>query len=242
MPIFRNWGVRKSNSLKTVALAACAVLPLLSAACARADESPRALPAPVLDNSRMGATETAVLSGGCFWGMQGVFEHVKGVRQVLAGYSGGQKNTAEYDQVSTGETGHAESVQIVFDPKQVTYGQILRVYFSVASDPTELNRQGPDSGTQYRSDIFTANDAQKRIADAYIAQLEKAHVFASPIVTRVDRLTAFYPAEGYHQDYLIHNPDSLYIQINDQPKIANLKRIYPDLYNDKPVMVASLHT
>jgi peptide-methionine (S)-S-oxide reductase len=242
MPIFRNWGVRKSNSLKTVALAACAVLPLLSAACARADESPRALPAPVLDNSRMGATETAVLSGGCFWGMQGVFEHVKGVRQVLAGYSGGQKNTAEYDQVSTGETGHAESVQIVFDPKQVTYGQILRVYFSVASDPTELNRQGPDSGTQYRSDIFTANDAQKRIADAYIAQLEKAHLFASPIITRVDRLTAFYPAEGYHQDYLIHNPDSLYIQINDQPKIANLKRIYPDLYNDKPVMVASLHT
>ena len=187
------------------------------------------------------ATETAVLSGGCFWGMQGVFEHVKGVRQVLAGYSGGQKNTAEYEQVSTGDTGHAESVQITFDPKQVTYGQILRVYFSVASDPTELNRQGPDSGTQYRSDIFAANDAQKRIADAYIAQLEKAHAFSSPIVTRVDRLTAFYPAEGYHQDYLIHNPDSLYIQINDQPKIANLKRIYPDAYNDKPVMVASLH-
>ena len=242
MPIFRNWGVRKSNSLRTLALAACAILPLVSAACARADESPRALPAPVLDNSHTGATETAVLSGGCFWGMQGVFEHVKGVRQVLAGYSGGQKNTAQYEQVSTGDTGHAESVQITFDPKQVTYGQILKVYFSVASDPTELNRQGPDSGTQYRSDIFAANDAQKRIADAYITQLEKAHAFASPIVTRVDRLTAFYPAEGYHQDYLIHNPDSLYIVINDLPKIGNLKRIYPALYNDRPVMVASLHS
>ena len=234
--------VRKSNALRVLALAMCASLPLLSAACARADESPRALPAPALDNPRTGATETAVLSGGCFWGMQGVFEHVKGVRQVLAGYSGGQKNTAEYEQVSTGDTGHAESVQIIFDPKQVTYGQILQVYFSVASDPTELNRQGPDSGTQYRSDIFAANDAQKRIADAYITQLEKAHAFASPIVTRVDRLTAFYPAEGYHQDYLIHNPDSLYIVINDQPKIGNLKRIYPALYNDRPVMVASLHS
>ncbi|MGD0144855.1 MAG: peptide-methionine (S)-S-oxide reductase MsrA [Rhizomicrobium sp.] len=234
--------VRKSSLSRGLMLAACAVLPMLSAACARADESPRALPAPVLDNPRTGTTETAVLSGGCFWGMQGVFEHVKGVRQVLAGYSGGQKNTAEYEQVSTGDTGHAESVEITFDPKQVSYGQILRVYFSVASDPTELNRQGPDSGTQYRSDIFAANDAQKRIADAYIAQLGKAHVLGSPIVTRVDRLTAFYPAEAYHQDYLIHNPDSLYIVINDQPKISNLKRIYPDLYSDKPVMVASLHS
>ena len=242
MAIFRKSGVRESHSLRTLALALCATLPLLSAACARADEAPRALPVPVLDNPRTGTTETAVLSGGCFWGMQGVFEHVKGVRQVLAGYSGGQKNTAEYEQVSTGDTGHAESVQIIFDPRQVTYGQILRVYFSVASDPTELNRQGPDSGTQYRSDIFAANDAQKRIADSYIAQLEKAHAFGSPIVTRVDRLTAFYPAEGYHQDYLIHNPDSLYIQINDLPKISNLKRIYPDLYNEKAVMVASLHT
>jgi len=241
MSTVRKIGIRKSNSLRTLALALCASLPLLSAACARADESPRALPAPVLDNPRTGATETAVLSGGCFWGMQGVFEHVKGVRRVLAGYSGGQKNTAEYEQVSTGDTGHAESVQIVFDPKQVTYGQILRVYFSVATDPTELNRQGPDSGTQYRSDIFAANDAQKHVADAYIAQLEKAHAFGSPIVTRVDRLAAFYPAEDYHQDYLIHNPDSLYIVINDQPKIANLKRIYPDLYSEKPVMVASLH-
>jgi peptide-methionine (S)-S-oxide reductase len=239
MPIFGKSGVRKSNSSRTLALAACASLPLLSVA-ACADESPRALPAPVVDNARTGATETAVLSGGCFWGMQGVFEHVKGVRQVLAGYSGGQKNTAQYEQVSTGDTGHAESVQITFDPKQVTYGEILRMFFSVASDPTELNRQGPDSGTQYRSDIFVANDAQKRIADAYIAQLGKAHAFSSPIVTRVDRLSGFYPAEGYHQDYLINNPDSPYIQINDLPKISNLKRIYPDFYSDKPVMVASL--
>ncbi len=228
--------VRNSAPIRALMIAMCASLTLLSAACARADETPKALPAPALDNPKTGVTETAVLSGGCFWGMQGVFEHVKGVREVLAGYSGGQKSTAQYDMVSTGDTGHAESVEIIFDPKLVTYGQILRVYFSVAHDPTELNRQGPDSGTQYRSNIFYANDAQKRIAQAYIAQLDKARVFGAPIVTRVDHLAGFYAAEGYHQDYLIHNPDSMYIQINDLPKIGNLKRIYPELYADKPVM------
>ncbi len=180
-----------------------------------------------------------MFAGGCFWGQQGVFEHVKGVTQVLAGYSGGAKETANYEAVSSETSGHAESVQIKFDPKVVTYGQLLRVYMSVAHDPTELNRQGPDSGTSYRSNIFFTTAEQQKIATAYIAQLGKAHVYSDPIVTRVDRLTAFYPAEDYHQDYLIHNPDSGYIVVNDLPKIANLKRIYPELYRDKPVMVAS---
>ena len=207
--------------------------------CARADESAKLLPAPAFDNAKAGSgAQTAVLSGGCFWGMQGVFEHVTGVKQVMAGYSGGQQGTAHYDDVSNGDTGHAESVRITFDPKQVTYGEILRVYFSVAHDPTESNRQGPDSGMQYRSNIFAADDMQQKIARAYIVQLEKAHIFGSPIVTRVDRLVAFYPAEAYHQDYLIHNPDSAYIVVNDQPKIANLKTIYPALYREKPVMVS----
>jgi peptide-methionine (S)-S-oxide reductase len=230
------------SPLRQLALAACAVLPLLSVACARADESAHALPAPAVDERATGSSETAVLSGGCFWGMQGVFEHVKGVRQVLSGYSGGDKNATQYEEVSTGTTGNAETVQVTFDPKQVTYGQILQVYFSVAHDPTELNRQGPDDGSQYRSNIFYTNDEQKRVADAYIAQLTKARAFSSPIVTRVDRFAAFAPAEGYHQDYLIHNPDSLYIQINDLPKIANLKRVYPALYSDKPVMVNTAHS
>jgi peptide-methionine (S)-S-oxide reductase len=212
---------------------------MIAASCARAGDAPKLLPAPIFDNAKSGeGTQTAVLSGGCFWGMQGVFEHVAGVRQVVAGYSGGQQSTAHYEDVSGGDTGHAESVRITFDPKQVTYGEILRVYFSVAHDPTELNRQGPDSGSQYRSNIFVADDMQQKIARAYIAQLEKAHAFGAPIVTRVDRLVAFYPAEGYHQDYLIHNPDSMYIVVNDQPKIANLKAIYPMLYREKPVMVS----
>lgn len=217
----------------------CAALALLALpACA--DQAPKAIPAPLVDETHAaGGTETAVLAGGCFWGQQGVFEHLKGVQQVLAGYSGGAAGTAHYEMVGTETTGHAESVQIKFDPSQVTYGQILRVYFSVAHDPTELNRQGPDDGTSYRSNIFFASAEQQKIAQAYIAQLAKAHVFSDPIVTRVDKLAGFYPAEGYHQDYLIHNPDSGYIQINDLPKIANLKRIYPELYRDKPVMVAA---
>jgi peptide-methionine (S)-S-oxide reductase len=232
------------QSLKGIAmrkniLGLCASLLVLAVLPACADQAPKAIPAAVVDEARATGSETAVLAGGCFWGMQGVFEHVKGVKQVLSGYSGGDKATAQYDTVSGGGTGHAESVQIVFDPSQVTYGEILRVYFSVAHDPTELNRQGPDEGTNYRSNIFFASPEQQKIAQAYIAQLTKAHVYSDPIVTRVDRLSGFYPAEGYHQDYLIHNPDSGYIQINDLPKIANLKRIYPELYRDKPVMVAA---
>ncbi|MGA9796939.1 MAG: peptide-methionine (S)-S-oxide reductase MsrA [Rhizomicrobium sp.] len=217
--------------------ASFAALALTGSACA--DESPRSIPSAAVDETPANGTETAVLAGGCFWGQQGVFEHVKGVTQVLAGYSGGSKDTANYEDVSSETTGHAESVQIKFDPKVVTYGQLLRIYFSVAHDPTELDRQGPDSGKSYRSDIFYTTPEQQKIATAYIAQLGKAHVYAAPIVTRVDRFAAFYPAESYHQDYLIHNPDSGYIVVNDLPKIANLKRIYPQMYRNQPVMVAS---
>jgi peptide-methionine (S)-S-oxide reductase len=179
------------------------------------------------------------LAGGCFWGTQGVFEHVKGVRQVLAGYSGGAKATADYEMVSTGTTGHAESIQIIFDPAVISYADILQVFFSVAHDPTELNRQGPDTGTQYRSEIFFANESQQKIALAYIAQLEQAHVFRHPIATRVDPLKGFYPAEGYHQDFLVRNPRYPYIVYNDLPKIANLKRELPQIYVDQPVLVAA---
>jgi peptide-methionine (S)-S-oxide reductase len=193
------------------------------------------LPTPEVDAaSSAGSLETAVLAGGCFWGQQGVFEHVKGVRRVVAGYSGGEKATATYEQVSTETTGHAESIEITFDPKQVSYGQLLRVFFSVAHDPTQLNRQGPDSGPSYRSAIFFASPAQERVARAYVAQLSAAHAFGQPIVTRIEPLKAFYPAEAFHQDYLIHNPRSMYIVINDLPKIANLKRILPELYSETP--------
>jgi peptide-methionine (S)-S-oxide reductase len=188
-----------------------------------------------------GTLQTAVLSGGCFWGTQGVFEHVKGVHQVLAGYSGGDRSTADYGSVSTGKTGHAESIQITFDPAVVSYADLLRVFFSVAHDPTELNRQGPDEGTQYRSEIFYADPTQQKTALAYIAQLQQAHVFNQPIVTRVDPLRGFYPAEGYHQDFLVRNPHYPYIVFNDLPKIANLKRELPEIYVDQPVLTAAAH-
>jgi len=177
--------------------------------------------------------QVAVFAGGCFWGVQAVFQHVKGVISATSGYSGGARNTAEYETVSTGETGHAESVQVVYDASQITYGQLLRVFFSVAHDPTELNRQGPDTGTQYRSVIFYGNDEQKSIARAYIAQLEKARVFPRPIVTQVVPLTAFYPAEAYHQDYAALHPNDPYIAFNDAPKVAHLKQQLPDFYTEK---------
>ena len=199
-----------------------------------AAESTRSIPPPALDEpaNPQAASETTVLAGGCFWGQQGVFEHVKGVRRVVAGYSGGEKSTATYEQVSTETTGHAESIEITFDPKQVTYGQILQVFFSVAHDPTELDRQGPDTGPSYRSEIFFTNASQERVARAYVAQLDAAHAFGKPIVTKIEPLKGFYAAEAYHQDYLIHNPGAYYIVVNDLPKIANLKRIYPELYNE----------
>jgi len=192
--------------------------------------------APALDNPRTaGPLQTAVLAGGCFWGVQAVFQHVQGVRKVLSGYAGGTKANAEYEIVSTGKTGHAESVQITFDPKEVSYGQILQIYFSVAHDPTQLNRQTPDVGPQYRSNIFFTDEMQKKIAEAYIAQLNKSKVFGGSIVTRVDALKAFYPAEDYHQDFLIRNPQNPYIQRYDQPKLQNLKTVFPAAYRAQPV-------
>jgi peptide-methionine (S)-S-oxide reductase len=181
--------------------------------------------------------ERAVLAGGCFWGMQGVFEHVRGVTKVVSGYSGGAKATAHYELVGTEMTGHAESIQVTFDPRVVSFGEILRVYFSVAHDPTELNRQGPDSGASYRSEIFFASAMQEKIARAYVAQLAAAHTFKDPIVTKIEKVNGFYPAEGYHQDFLIHNPNYPYIVFNDLPKIAALKRVLPEMYRDKPVML-----
>jgi peptide-methionine (S)-S-oxide reductase len=177
--------------------------------------------------------QVAVLAGGCFWGIEAVFEHVKGVSSVKSGYSGGRANTAQYETVSGGETGHAESVQIIYDPSQVTYGQLLKVFFAVAHDPTQLNRQGPDHGTQYRSAIFYGNEDQKRIAQAYINQLNQAKVFPRPIVTEVSALQAFYEAEAYHQDYLAHHPNEPYIVVNDQPKVENLRKELPGLYKAK---------
>jgi len=219
-----------------MAVAAMALaVPLLSS---HAGELNAEIPAALADPAGQATTEVAVLAGGCFWGQQGVFEHVKGVTKVVSGYSGGEAKTANYDQVSEGDTGHAEAVQITFDPRQVTFGQLLKIYFSVAHDPTELNRQGPDEGTQYRSGIFTASQEQEQTAKAYIAQLDSAHVFAAPIATKVEPLKAFYPAEDYHQDYLVKNPRASYIVINDLPKIAALKRVWPALYREKPVLLA----
>jgi peptide-methionine (S)-S-oxide reductase len=221
----------------TVLLAAGAVGAVLWRSPMLAAEQVVVLPPPAIDNPKTaGAAQTAVLSGGCFWGVQGVFEHVRGVQRVVAGYAGGERGTARYETVSSGNTGHAESVNITFDPAAISYGQILQIAFSVVHDPTQLNRQGPDVGTQYRSAIFYADEGQKHIAEAYIAQLESAHVFPRPIVTRVDQLHGFYPAEDYHQDYLIHNPTQPYIAIYDVPKIENFKKTFPELYRGQPVL------
>lgn len=192
-------------------------------------------PVPAVDApmAKTSGQQTVVVAGGCFWGIQAVFQHVKGVVSATSGYSGGSSLTAQYQVVSTGVTGHAESVQIVYDPAQVTYGELLRVFFSVAHDPTELNRQGPDEGTQYRSSIFYGSDEQKHVAEAYIAQLDKAKVFSRPIVTQVVPLKAFYAAEAYHQNYATNHPDDLYIRYNDAPKVAHLRQQFPDLYTGK---------
>jgi peptide-methionine (S)-S-oxide reductase len=201
-------------------------------ACGAANATSVAIPDPALD-APLAATkgeQTAVLAGGCFWGIEAVFEHVDGVTDVTSGYSGGDAETAHYEMVGSGETGHAESVRITYDPSRISYGQLLKVFFAVAHDPTELNRQGPDTGTQYRSAIFYSDDEQKRIAEAYIKQLNQAKVFERPIVTQVSRLNSFYQAENYHQDYAAHHPDDSYIVINDLPKVANLRRQFPKLY------------
>jgi peptide-methionine (S)-S-oxide reductase len=197
--------------------------------------SAAAVPAPAADEAKVTASarQTAVVAGGCFWGIQAVFQHVKGVVSATSGYSGGTVKNPDYETVSSGSTGHAESVKIVYDSSKVTYGELLRVFFSVALDPTEVNRQGPDEGTQYRSVIFYSNDDQKRIAQAYIAQLDQAKVFPRPIVTQVVPLQAFYPAEAYHQNYFTLHPDNPYIVYNDAPKVSNLRREFPDLYSGK---------
>jgi peptide-methionine (S)-S-oxide reductase len=204
-------------------------------ACQAGGGASAAVPAPAVDEAKAAAPgkQTVVVAGGCFWGIQAVFQHVKGVITATSGYSGGSVKNPDYETVSSGRTGHAESVQIVYDPSQVTYGELLRVFFSVAHDPTELNRQGPDEGTQYRSVIFYGNDEQKRIAEAYIAQLDQAKVYRQKIVTQVVALQAFYPAEGYHQNYATLHPMDSYIMFNDAPKVANLKKEFPGLYTGK---------
>jgi peptide-methionine (S)-S-oxide reductase len=204
-------------------------------------ESATVIPAPTGDAAVPAGSgpQTVVLAGGCFWGVQAVFQHTKGVIKAVSGYAGGSKETAEYETVSTGRTGHAESVEVTFDPSVISYGTILQIYFSVAHDPTELNRQGPDEGPQYRSQIFAQNDEQKRVADAYVAQLGKAGVFKQPIVTKISTGAAFYPAEAYHQDYATVHPNNMYIVFNDLPKIENLKRVFPDRYQSTPVLVSA---
>jgi peptide-methionine (S)-S-oxide reductase len=228
------FSMRKQRFSRLSILTALAVASLAPVACA---EQARKLPAPAMDEPAGASSETAVLAGGCFWGVQGVFQHVKGVKSAVSGYAGGAKDKAEYETVSTGRTGHAESVRVTFDPHEISYGRILQIYFSVAHDPTELNRQGPDVGTQYRSAIFPADAEQAKVAKAYIDQLDSAHAFGSAIVTRIEPDKGFFPAEAYHQDFLALNPTYPYIVANDLPKVANLQKLYPELYSAHPVLV-----
>jgi peptide-methionine (S)-S-oxide reductase len=226
------------------ALSAAAVFAALAGyaqATAAATSEARTVPPFAADGAATAArpaeTETAVLAGGCFWGVQGVFQHVKGVTNAVSGYAGGDRKDASYDAVSTGATGHAEAVQVTFDPRQVSYARILQIFFSVAHDPTQLNRQGPDHGPQYRSAIFPSNPRQQAVAQAYIAQLDKARVWPAPIVTKIEAGKAFFPAEDYHQDFLVRNPRYPYIVYNDLPKIEDLKRLFPAEYRPEPVLV-----
>jgi peptide-methionine (S)-S-oxide reductase len=220
-------------ALGALALSAFAIVPSLAA------EDAVVIPAPAMDAKAADGIQTVVVAGGCFWGVQGVFQHTAGVVNAVSGYAGGSKATASYETVSTGTTGHAESVEIKYDPKKISYGKILQIFFSVAHDPTQLNRQGPDSGTQYRSAIFTTSDEQQKVTDAYIAQLNTAKVYKKPIVTKVGPLQGFFPAETYHQDYLTLHPSQPYIAYNDIPKVENLKKLFADNYQDKPTLVSS---
>lgn len=232
--------MNRRSLFKALPLAAALMVVGLSACqSAAAASDAGAVPAPKMDAPKAPAAkdQIAVLAGGCFWGMESVFEHVKGVRKVEAGYSGGAAATAHYDQVSDGDTGHAESIRVEFDPSQISYGQLLQVYFSVPVDPTELNRQGPDSGTQYRSAIFYNSPEQQKIASTYIAQLTAARTFHAPIVTQVVPLKAFYDAEAYHQNYAQLHPDNPYIAYNDAPMVSNLKKLFPAIYKDEQQVV-----
>ncbi|SHG71872.1 peptide-methionine (S)-S-oxide reductase MsrA [Bradyrhizobium erythrophlei] len=220
-------------ALGALAISAVAIAPSLAA------EDAVVIPAPAMDAKAADGIQTVVVAGGCFWGVQGVFQHTAGIVNAVSGYAGGSKATASYETVSTGTTGHAESVEIKYDPKKISYGKILQIFFSVAHDPTQLNRQGPDSGTQYRSAIFTTSDEQQKVTDAYIAQLNAAKVYRKPIVTKVGPLQGFFPAEAYHQDYLTLHPSQPYIAYNDIPKVENLKKLFADNYQDKPTLVSS---
>ncbi len=221
-------------ALGVVAMGALALIAPLAPV--HADAPQHALPAPAQDEKASGL-QTAIFAGGCFWGVQGVFEHVAGVTRAVSGYAGGHVAKPDYEQVSFGTTGHAESVKVTYDPSRVSYGKLLQIFFSVAVDPTQVDRQGPDSGTQYRSELFVQNAEQVRVAQAYVAQLTAAHVFGDPIATRIDQGAAFYPAEGYHQDYLVHNPHAPYIAINDMPKVESLKALFPENWQETPVLV-----
>jgi peptide-methionine (S)-S-oxide reductase len=225
-------------SLCAATIAALAIT-ALAAAPSLAAEDAVIIPAPAADVKASDGIQTIVVAGGCFWGVQGVFQHTAGVVNAVSGYAGGSKNTADYSTVSTGTTGHAESVEIKYDPNKISYGKILQIFFSVVHDPTQLNRQGPDSGTQYRSAIFTTSDEQRKVTDAYIAQLNAAKVYKKPIVTKVSPLEGFYPAEGYHQDYLTLHPNQPYIAYNDIPKVENLKKIFAENYIEKPTLVSA---
>jgi peptide-methionine (S)-S-oxide reductase len=230
--------IKTSRFVRAASVAFLSAGALLLVRAAHSTESATRIPPPAHDEAAGAAhTETAVFAGGCFWGVQGVFQHVRGVKEVMAGYSGGAANTAQYERVGEGDTGHAESVRITYDPAQVSYGHLLQVFFSVAHNPTELNYQGPDHGTQYRSAVFPTSTAQRDIATAYIAQLDSAHVFKDKIVTRVENYKGFFPAEGYHQNYLTEHPESPYIAINDLPKIGDLKQMFPAMYRNDAVLV-----
>lgn len=223
----------------TLGLLLCGAILALAGPRAQAAEPAVEIPAPAADAAAPadGGLQTVVLAGGCFWGVQAVYEHTKGVTKAVSGYAGGTKETAHYEMVGTERTGHAESVSVTYDPRQISLGKILQIYFSVAHNPTELNYQGPDRGTSYRSAIFYANDEQKRVAAAYIAQLDAAHVFSAPIVTKLEAFSGFYPAEDYHQDFAVLHPSYPYIVFNDAPKVENLKRLFANYYRDTPVTV-----
>jgi peptide-methionine (S)-S-oxide reductase len=218
---------------------ALAAAPLAAQAESAVKIPPPAVDAPAQNSGLGSGLETAVLAGGCFWGIQAVYQHVKGVKNAVSGYAGGTQKDATYETVTSGRTAHAEAVQVTFDPKQVSYGKILQIFFSVAHDPTQLNRQGPDTGPQYRSEIFPQSEAQAKVAKDYIAQLDAAKTFRRPIVTKTGTMKAtFFPAEAYHQDYAIKHPNQPYIVFNDAPKVENLKKTFPDVWRDEPVTVA----
>ncbi|MET0907048.1 MAG: peptide-methionine (S)-S-oxide reductase MsrA [Tardiphaga sp.] len=225
------------SRLSLGAAAGAAVIAAVAIAPSFASEEAVVIPAPAMDVPAASGMQTAVIAGGCFWGVQGVYQHTKGVVSAVSGYSGGAKSTANYNAIGSGTTGHAEAVEVKYDPSKISYGKILQIYFSVVHDPTQLNRQGPDSGTQYRSEIFATTPEQKKVAEAYIAQLNAAKVYKKPIATKLGMLQAFYPAEAYHQDYLTLHPKQPYIVYNDLPKIENLKKIFAENYNEKPTLV-----